>query len=186
MAAPEKVFGWGGHTGSHPNDLPVVGGSARRLMRDGFRFQVVGPESQVRDHLGLDEEPDYTGSVHPLVWVEALSQYLRVGIAPLADTKFNASKSYLKMLEYAAAGVPCVVSPRAEYRRVAGNVGFGLVAEKPKEWERQLRRLLLDEGLWAEQRAVGREWAATQTYEINAFWWMQAWGAAYDHRKMRG
>ena len=43
---------------------------------------------------------------------------LGIGVAPLADTKFNAAKSWLKMAEMAALGVPCVVSPRAEYMRL--------------------------------------------------------------------
>lgn len=185
MAAPPRVFGWGGHTGSHPNDLPVVGGSVRQLDRAGYQFQVVGPPSAVRRDLGLDDEPEYTGSVHPLVWVEALSKFLRVGMAPLADTRFNKAKSYLKMLEYAAAGVPCVVSPRDQYRHVLDSVGFGLAAEKPKEWARQLRTLLDDEDLWGRQRDIGRAWATSQTYENNAIRWWNAWKAAYDHRKGR-
>src|SRR5689334_24701002 len=42
-------------------------------------------------------------------WPRALSA-LGIGLAPLADSTFNRAKSWLKPLEMAAVGVPCVMS----------------------------------------------------------------------------
>lgn len=167
------VIGWAGSTHSHPGDLPTVGSSVARLVRDGHRWLTVGDGLGVRDALGLDRDPDATGVVPIDGWAEAVTR-LGVGIAPLADTRFNRSKSFLKPLEMAAAGVPWVASPRAEYRRLH-QLGCGLLAEKPRDWHRQLTALATNEARRRELSEAGRAVAATLTIEANAYRWMSAW-----------
>ena len=180
-------LGWAGSTHSHPTDLQQVGPSVARLVREGFPYWGIGPAEGLRQALGFapdeDVQLDVSGSVPLERWGEAVTT-LGVGMAPLADTKFNEAKSWLKVLEMSAAGVPWVASPRREYLRFRLEHGVGLVAEKPKDWYRQLKRLLTDPVLRAEQSAAGRAAGAANTIEDHAWRWAESWEAAY-HRERR-
>jgi len=171
--------GWAGSVHSHPDDLQVTGFAVAQICRDtGQPFRMVGPPEGVRSALGLDHEPDATGPLDPKVgWPEGVVT-LGVGIAPLASTIFNMSKSWLKPLEYAALGVPCVVSPSDEYRRL-NDLGVGLVARKPKQWYRHLGDLVASADMRAEVAGRGREAAANLTIEGGAELWLEAWERAY-------
>lgn len=175
------VIGWGGSVRSHPNDLQVMGSGLTQVL-DETTFRIVGPSDLVKETLGLESEPDATGAMDlDTEWPEAIST-LGIGIAPLADTAFNAAKSGLKPLEYSAVGVPWVASPRAEYSRLH-KLGAGLLANKPRQWAAQLRLLIRDEVLREEMSDRGRQLASTMTIEENAWRWMEVWESAYkvDH-----
>lgn len=64
-----------------------------------------------------------------------------IGIVPLASNNFNAAKSFLKGLEYAASGIPFVADPTPEYLELARK-GTGLIATSPDEWVEKLTSLL--------------------------------------------
>lgn len=172
------VIGWGGSVHSHPDDLQTVGVGIERVMDEGT-FRVVGPGTNVQKVLRLSREPESTGvrEMHE-EWPAALAD-LGIGIAPLADTRFNMGKSWLKPLEYSATGVPWVASPRAEYRRLH-EMGVGLLADKPKHWASQLRKLIREPQLRADMSAQGRELAAKMTIESNAWRWWELWSRAYE------
>jgi glycosyltransferase involved in cell wall biosynthesis len=171
------VIGWAGSVHSHPDDLQTVGTALARLTRAGRRFGVVGPGAGVRDALRLDTDPQATGVVDIGAWPSALAT-LGVGIAPLADTAFNASKSWLKAAEYAACGVPWVASPRPEYRHLHAR-GCGLLADKPRDWQRKLAALATNPARRQELSEAGRVVAANLTIEGNAWRWLEAWTDAY-------
>jgi hypothetical protein len=174
------TFGWAGTTKSHPNDLQVTGKAVQQLVDAGYRFRVVGGRSSVRACLRLREEPDCTGSVPLRDYVQRIAEKIDVGMIPLAPTAFNTSKSRLKGIEYMAAGVPWVGSPREEYRRLHRESGCGVLADKPKDWVAQLKRLLDDDVLRKEQAEAGRAFMADQTYQAQAWRWMDAWTRALE------
>jgi hypothetical protein len=177
--ADSAVVGWGGSVHSHPGDLQEVGPAIASLIREGMHFRIVGPVSGTRAALGLSEDPEATGGRDMLTeWPQALAE-LGVGIAPLADTRFNSAKSWLKPLEYAALGVVPVMSPRAEYRRIHESGGVGALAAKPRQWMSKIRELVQDSSRRAELSAAGREFAAGQTIERNAWRWWSAWEQAF-------
>lgn len=172
------VVGWGGSVHSHPGDLQEMGPAVSSLIREGSKFRIVGPAAGARAALGLEKDPEATGSRDMLTeWPQALAE-LGIGIAPLADTRFNSAKSWLKPLEYAALGVVPVMSPRAEYQRIH-DAGVGLLAAKPRQWMSKIRELVRDAGLRAELSAAAREFAAGQTIEKNAYRWWNAWEQAF-------
>jgi hypothetical protein len=175
------MLGWGGALHVHPNDVQVMGPSIARLMVGNSKFQVVGPGTGVAKALGCSEDSVIATGNRDLhvEWPEALST-LGIGVAPLADTRFNKSKSWLKVLEYSSLGVPWVASPRDEYRRAYANSGAGLLANKPKQWLTKLRELQQNEAQRRELSAAGRAWGAQQTIEGNAWRWLEAWAAAYE------
>lgn len=170
------VLGWGGALHVHPSDVQVLGPTIALLTASGTRFRVVGPGDGVARALGCAEDAiESTGNRDLLTeWPETLTT-LGVGVAPLADTRFNAAKSWLKLLEYSALGVPWVASPRVEYRRAHELSHGGFLVEKHKHWLRRTRELLTSESLRREMSEAGRTWAANHTIEGNAWRWAEAW-----------
>lgn len=173
-------FGWAGTTQSHPNDLQVMNPTIQRLRDEGHAFTVVGGPSKVRQAARLSSEPDYTGTVGLDTWVKTIASTYQVGIIPLEATAFNTAKSRLKGIEHFAAKVPWVASPRAEYRDLVRESGAGLLADTPKEWYRQVKRLLTDDVLRKEQVEAGTEYMRDQTYQAQSWRWAEAWEHAYQ------
>lgn len=172
-----RVVGWSGALHVHSDDPQVVGSSLARLQREGFKIKIIGPAHGTQRAFQLDDPPIATDLVTIGRYPHEMSQ-LEVGVAPLNDTAFNEAKSWLKMLEYAALGVPCVGSPRAEYRRLHG-MGIGLLASNPREWYRHIRRLLDDQNLRLDLAAEGRQVVRERlTIEANAWRWWEAWSDA--------
>lgn len=164
--------GWAGSVHTHPDDLEVTRGAVGRTVSD---FHVIGTGQGVKDALGLRSEPSATGWV-PLEQYPHAVATLKVGLVPLADSQFNAAKSALKMSEYASLGVVPIVSPTPDNLRLHAE-GVGLVAKRPREWQRHLRALE-DDGLRADLAEHGRKLMAGHTYERNAYRWDEAWTSA--------
>lgn len=174
-------FGWAGSLHSHPDDLQALGPTAARLVRAGHEFTVIGPPSGVGRVLGLDGDPPGTGLVAFDRWPSEVAR-LSVGIAPLASTRFNSAKSNWKLLEMLATGVPWVASDAPEYARLAA---YGAVVSRPREWMRELGKLLSDASLRQERAERGRQVARTMTYSQNAHLWQEAWTDAVALERSR-
>ncbi len=177
--------GWPAALVSHPGDPDVTGNAIRRLVDEDVYFSVIGSPVGAGVAFGLTADPP-GGDVTLEEWPHALAS-LGIGIAPLADTRFNVSKSWLKPLELSAVGVPWVASPRAEYRRLHA-LGAGVLAAKPKAWYRELRRLVDDPARRAELSLAGREVASGLRLSANAWRHLEAWTDALaiqraDHQK---
>jgi hypothetical protein len=171
------VIGWPGSFHSHPNDPEVVGGAVARLVDEGAQFVMRGDASGAGAAFGLAEDPA-GGGVPIEEWPAAVAE-LGVGLAPLADTRFNAAKSWLKPLEMSACGVPWVASPRAEYARLHA-MGAGVLADRPRAWYRELKRLRESAAMRQEASEAGRAVAEQLRLSQNAWRWIDAWTHAYD------
>ena len=172
-----EVIGWPGSYHSHPNDPEVVGGAVARLVDEGAEFVMRGDSSGAGKAFGLSADPP-GGSVPIEEWPRAVAS-LGIGIAPLADTKFNQSKSFLKPMELSACGVPWVASPRAEYRRLHA-MGAGVLADRPRVWYRELKRLRESAALRQEMSQAGRAVAEQLRLRENSWRWLEAWTRAYE------
>jgi len=100
-----------------------------------------------------------------------------VGLAPLADTVFNRSKSYIKALEYAALGIPVIATDLEPYRDFVIDGVTGFLVRKEKEWRDRLRLLAGDEQLREQMGEKAREHAANFTIEKNWVRWAEAYQA---------
>lgn len=174
-----QIFGWGGGLHSHADDIPVLGNTVQRLVGEGHHFRVIGPDIGVRQAFRLSSREDFdaTGPIDIAYWIAALAM-LGVGLAPLASSTFNKSKSWLKPMEYAAAGVPSVVSPSPAYRELHDKYGIGDIAEKPKDWYRLVRRLITDDAYRIDRGEQSRAAVRELTIEKHAWRWMEAWEEA--------
>lgn len=171
------TVGWPGSYHSHPNDPEVVGGAVARLVDEGASFVMRGDSTGAGRAFGLAADPQ-GGGVSIEEWPAAVAS-LGIGIAPLADTKFNAAKSALKVIEMSACGVPWVASPRAEYKRIHA-MGAGVLADRPRTWYRELKRLRESTALRAELSEAGRAVAEQLRLSQNAWRWAEAWARAYE------
>lgn len=165
-------LGWAGSLHTHPGDLDDIGGAVQRLGREGHEFRVVGDATGVGRPLGMPADPPGTGVIEFADWTTEVAK-IGVGVAPLADTRFNHGKSNLRILNYAATGVPWVGTDLPEQRALAEE-GCGQVV-KPREWYRALKPLLTNPGMRDEWSEKGRAVAANHTYESNWGSWADAW-----------
>lgn len=179
------VIGWPASLHSHPDDPSAVGPALARLVNGGAKFRVIGDPDGVGRAFGMPGWlPDTTCRPVPLEeWPAAVAQ-LGIGIAPLSDTRFNSAKSFLKPAELSACGVPWVASPRAEYKRLHA-MGAGVLAERPKDWYRELKRLIDDPGRRQELSDAGREVAEQLRLRDAAHLWWEAWSDALKIERSR-
>jgi len=81
-----------------------------------------------------------------------------ISIAPLADVRFNRSKSEIKMVESAAIGIPCVVSDVGPYRRFCDfdeRLKF-LLCRSSNDWKEKIKELVLNPELREEMAGAMR------------------------------
>lgn len=170
------VIGWPAALSSHPDDPSAVGGAIARLVAAGTDFRIIGDPAGCGQAYGLTADPGGLSGVDINGWPAAVAT-LGIGIAPLADTRFNACKSWLKPLEMSALGVPWVASPRPEYARLHRK-GAGLLADNPRRWYRTLEQLRHSPTMRAEVSAAGKEVAEGLRLANHAEEWLEAWSDA--------
>lgn len=189
------VVGWTGTVVNHHGDLRAThGGVAMATREHEATLRVVGRGD-------LENDPNYGngaavaelgGDVEVVPWQDfdayphKVAEF-DVGIAPLADTAFNRAKSWLKPLEMAALGVPCVMSPTDEYRWLNSAYGIGVLAGyRSREWKREVGKLLADDSYRADLAVHGREQVREHlTMDTNAWQWAEAWQGAIDNRRRK-
>jgi glycosyltransferase involved in cell wall biosynthesis len=79
-----------------------------------------------------------------------------IGLMPLADDAYTRGKCAFKLLQYMAAGLPCVASPVGANNEVLADGRSGLLAASTADWEVALARLLADAPLRQAMGAAGR------------------------------
>ncbi|HVN41459.1 MAG TPA: glycosyltransferase family 4 protein [Steroidobacteraceae bacterium] len=79
-----------------------------------------------------------------------------MGIMPLTDDDWARGKCAFKLLQYMAAGLPCIASPvGANNQAVVDNV-TGFLAANEAQWETAIERLATDPALARQLGAAGR------------------------------
>lgn len=180
MADEPLTVAWTGSIDTHPTDLQVTRGAIGRTLPEiGARMAVVGTGKGVRHALRLETEPVAAGWVELDQYPEHMAQ-AHIGIVPLDDIAFNHAKSWLKMAEYAALGVPVIASPTSDNAALHG-LGVGVLAAKPKHWVHHLRALA-NPDYRAEIAAGGRAAMGRLTIEGNTDRWWDAWLSCLDAR----
>ena len=170
------LIGWPAYLPSHPDDPQVMGGAMARVLADGGQLHVTGIPDGCGTAFGIGADP--TGETPPRIneWAAAVNR-IGIGVAPLADTKFNRAKSWLKPLEMSALGVPWVASPRIEYSRIHA-LGAGLLAERPRTWYQKINLLRTNEKARLDLGEAGRAAVRDLRTERQAWRWAEVWAEA--------
>lgn len=144
---------------SHAPDLALaLPGIVNALRaREDLRFTVFGslrppPELETFgrrvNHVGA--VPDYDRFLATLAEMD-----WDWGLSPLRPGRFNEAKTDTKWVEYAAAGIPCLVSRHPVYESCLEDGAAVAVADE--EWGEILPRVLADEALAARTAAAARD-----------------------------
>lgn len=129
-------------TTTHEADLELVLPELDRLEAmdpGGFQLSLVGgaPSLRPRPWLRVLEVPASSQRYPAFVsWLRRLPRH-DLGLAPLVANPFNAAKSNLKLLDYAALGLGCICSPGPAYDEAIAT-GLALAAH-PASWGKRLR-----------------------------------------------
>ena len=138
------TVGWVGATPWRSRDLEQLSSFiGSYLVLNKLKFHHSG--HTLKAPLASDqlEIPKSICSTSPLITIleyPRLFQKIDIGIVPLNDVPFNHAKSFIKGLEYAAAGVPFIASNNPEYNYLADH-GVGRVASTSGEWIHHLEEL---------------------------------------------
>jgi glycosyltransferase involved in cell wall biosynthesis len=94
-----------------------------------------------------------------------------IGVMPLTDDAWSRGKCAFKLLQYMAAGLPCVASPVGANTEAVVDSVNGFHAANDGEWERNLEKLIVSPELRARFGAQGRTHVearySLQTYRGN-------------------
>lgn len=156
------VIGWIGATPWRSGDLVILRGvlSAFVTSRDLRAFHGGHVEREgvptFAGEVGLDPTQVKTKPMVPISRYPELFRFLDIGLVPLTERPFNRAKSWIKGIEYAAAGVPFVASALPEYRRLLTGYGIGRLAQRPKDWVSHWSKLL-DPSLRRDEAEANRQ-----------------------------
>ena len=174
--------GWSGNPFTHPGDLEVTGREIVKVVRANKAEYITIGNELASTILGFKDKEALIQDWVPLKLYPKALQLMDIGIVPLRSSAFNDAKSYLKGLEYAALGIPFVASSTPEYARIADKK-VGLIARSRSDWYRHLDALLKSPYYREEVASLAYGWAVTQSYEVNAHLWGEAWERAIEIRK---
>lgn len=175
---PEHVtIGWTGGA-SHTMDTALIARAVRRVMNT---------DPSLRLHIiGTDFRPTF-GHAHARLthWEPDPRDYYKnldfdIGLAPIASSTFNESKSFLKALEYAAMGIPVIASDFGPYPEFVVHGVTGFLAKREKDWRDYIRELAADSDLRESMGRKARELAAQYTIEGNWWRWAQAYRSVLE------
>lgn len=169
---PTITIGWCG-SATHEMDFAPMGEELGITMGmlPQTRFMTIG--GNFTHGLPIDR-------VRALGWISTPRKIFKqvakfdIGIAPLINHPFNESKSYIKALEYAALGIPCVASNVGPYKEFVEHGVTGFLVDKPGDWKEYITLLVKDEGLRREIGAAARRKADRYTIQGNAWRWDHA------------
>lgn len=138
----KPVIGWCGSTAHRSADLEVVAPALQQMV-DTASFHHTGDHDHHPPFAAKTGLPARSVSVLPML---PPSEYpfgfvFDIGIAPLNDVVFNLAKSWIKGIEYAAAGIPFVSSNLDEYKRLHNKYKIGRLASTTDEWVAHLTEL---------------------------------------------
>lgn len=136
-------------------------------VHDDLRVESVGPIE-----LRLPEERLHAYGVLTFDQLPQAIAGFDVAIAPLIDKPGNATRSDIKLKEYAIAGVPWIASDYGPYVGYGEEQGGRLAADDG--WFDALHDLLCDGKAQRKLAKRGQKWAKDQTLDRNASAWLGA------------
>lgn len=169
---------------SHHPDIKEASGIIGPWVRKHpeVRFVVAGGGDEVANALDVPQKQrtDWPAVTFPIL--PKITSTMDVGLVPLADHTFNKGKSWLKALEYAACGIPAIVSNTPENAEFANYCDQVTVLEnRAKDWHRALDFAVgRSEGEWQDVRRLCREQARELSIDRHVDEWVTRFESALD------
>jgi len=138
------TVGWVGSTMHRSGDIETLAGILGPLARNGeIKLHHSGHVDGARLFADMIKVDPSLVSTTPLV---APAEYpnsfvFDIGVVPLTDVPFNHAKSWIKGIEYAAAGVPFIASRLPEYEELRTRYGIGFLAKNGAQWRKHIESL---------------------------------------------
>jgi GT2 family glycosyltransferase len=130
---------------SHAKDLEMIVPPLERILEryPDVRILQVGGGHPLPYAREVECPPRFAAYPDFVGWFRALARHCAVALAPLRGNAFNASKSDIKWLDYALAGIPAVYSDFGPYARTIRDGTTGLLcADSVQAWEHGIASLL--------------------------------------------
>jgi glycosyltransferase involved in cell wall biosynthesis len=173
---PRPAVGYQGGA-SHGEDVGLVAGPVRRFLKrfPGWDLRLCGadyrPTFKAGDRVKFtdwvavyDDPPGYYATLD-----------FDIGLVPLAMRPFDYSKSNIKVLEYAARGIPAIATDCAVYRSFIRHGENGFLVKQEHEWLKYMSILASDDQLRLKMGEAAR--ADVRNWTIEGNW--QRWERAY-------
>jgi GT2 family glycosyltransferase/glycosyltransferase involved in cell wall biosynthesis len=137
---------------THSRDLDLLRPAFDLLADQGTEIQleVVGGEPRSngdRWYERTSPPPNHSSYPRFVPWLRSQRHRWDLAVAPLEDTPFNRCKSDLKLLEYAALGLPGAYSDVGVYESCRHEENGLLVSNEPEAWAEAIMRLARDSEL---------------------------------------
>lgn len=166
-------IGWVGATPWRSGDLEILSGFiGEYIQKNNIRFHHsghVGNSPAASSQLKIDPRSVFTSNLCPISDYPKLFEPIDIGIVPLRDVPFNHAKSFIKGLEYAAAGIPFIASDLPEYRFLF-EAGIGRIASNQDEWIYHFDELL-NKDIRKDESEINKELLSDFTIEKRADDW---------------
>ena len=166
--------GWMGSMDFHLPHLRTMQAALDVLPPAGAEFMRIGWIGTDDSEVLLRELPCTVGQI-PWGPIRDLPQKLTnidIGIIPRVPSLFNEGQSITSGLQYAAAGIPFLVSPSEEYVRLE-TLGAGRVCRSIPDWRQALSDLLENSTYRTDEAERAREC-------VESRFGLRATGLAYD------
>jgi glycosyltransferase involved in cell wall biosynthesis len=139
------TVGWVGATPWRSNDLETLNPFVGKYIEDkNLRFHHSGSiinAPTVQEQMGIPVKRFSSQPMKPILTYGELFRRMDIGLVPLNEVEFNRAKSFIKGLEYAAAGVPFIAEDMEEYSYLYKEYGIGRVAKTEDQWLSHLEDL---------------------------------------------
>jgi glycosyltransferase involved in cell wall biosynthesis len=153
------TFGWVGATPWRSGDLEILNPYFGEFIKNKkCKFHHSGSiinAPTVKSKIGIEDNLFFSEPMQPINSYPKMFRKIDIGIVPLTDVEFNHAKSFIKGLEYVAAGIPFIASPSPEYQYLA-DMGVGRIASNKEEWLGHMEELLSPK-VRKEERIRNRE-----------------------------
>lgn len=169
-------IGWAGGN-AHADDLLMISRVLDKIVKEykgKVIFETMGMTRQeLTGVFGMKMQNEvcpscgYEGELHHYPG-ESLNDYPLVlaskgwdiAVAPVINNAFGNAKSNLKLMEYAALGLPVVASPIAPYRESAASNAQILFAESFDEWYNSIKELIEDSSKRDSIARANKDWVS--------------------------
>jgi hypothetical protein len=159
-----------------------------RAGADVFAKEIGFRSARKRARLAAITDRPHSNAYRPMNWAPKVTEVKPCMVTPVdiqvegseyIAAGFVSHNSFLKPMEMSACGVPWVASPRAEYQRIH-KMGAGILADRPRAWYRELKRLHGSAALRHELSLAGRAVAEQLRLRDHSWRWQEAWARAYE------